>query len=172
MATEPLLDVDNVVTVSMTAVVTPDGSLGDYSDAVIDTQEIKGEFDATITQVDSITYSYTIPWENRTGIGNLSQYGSVQYDKHDTIVFTTPLTTTQVLAKKLFPYITYIDTGSAVVDPSFSNMSQVADNFQDANYTLPASSLTVIENSNSTLGAPPVPFNATLAYIYGVSLEK
>jgi hypothetical protein len=169
VATEPLLDTDSMVTVNMTAIVSSDGLLLDYRSASILKQAIVGRFDAVIVGLDRKTYSYSIPWEKRTGLGDLSGFGTVDFRKVDSIVFTSPLTTAQVVAKKQFPYVVYIDPNSAMVEGSFSNSSQVALNFQDANYTLPPSFLDIVSNSTES-EAPPVPFNATLRYSYFIRL--
>ncbi len=166
--TPPLLDVGNTVTVSMTAIVDNNGNLVDYTDASIMTQNIVQQFNASIISLQSTSYSYSIPWVNRS-LGNLSRFGTVQYSEMDSIIFTTPLTVTQTIQKKQLPYIAYIGPDSAIVEPSFSNASLVADDFNDTNYTLPDSPLVITTNSSSV---PDVPFNATVGYTYSIMLQN
>jgi hypothetical protein len=168
VATEPLLDVDSPVTVQMTAIISDAGELLDYRAATIIKQTLEADFDARIIRMNGKSYSYTIPWENRTMVGDLSAFGKVDYKPVDSIVFTAPLTTPQVLAKKLFPYIVYIDTGSALVEPGFSDATQVALNFADVNYTLPPSKLTVYTNSSD---APLPDFDAAMLYRYEIEMD-
>ncbi len=169
--TPPLLDVDNVVSVSMTAIVDDNGNLIDYTNANIMTQNIAQRFNASIIGLESKSYSYTIPWANRSGLGNLSQYGTVVYKERDSIIFTTQLSVTQTIQKKQLPYITYIGPDSADVEQSFTDANLVAQDFNDTNYTLPDSQLVII--ANSSLGEDPaVPFNATVTYTYSVALQN
>jgi hypothetical protein len=161
---EPLLDTDSVVTVKMIAVVN-EGTLIDYYSPEISQQTVQGRFDATVVRLDHKEYSYFIPWQSRNSLGNLSRFGTVKYDKVDAIVFTTPLNTTQVIGKKTFTYIVYIDQGSAQVDSDFDNVSQVSLNFQDVQFELPPSKLLI-----STNQTPDIPFNATVMYSYAIAL--
>lgn len=168
--TEPLLDADSPVTVNMTAVVDGNGYLVDYGSAEISQQVVDNVFNATITGFEGKTYTYSIPWENRTSINASALSGQVDFQKSDMIVFTSTLTTAQVVAKKQFGYIQYIDTGSAIVSPDFANLSQVQANFQDVNYTLPASQLTVSMNSSDS-PAPALPFSPLVSYSYNLTLQ-
>jgi hypothetical protein len=169
VATEPLLDVDSVVTVNMTAIASADGVLLDYRSARIVSESVQAVFDATISRLVKKTYSYVIPWEDRDSLGEVGGSGVADYRRVDSILFTTPLTAQQVVAKKAFPYITYIDTSSAMVEASFTNASQVAINFQDANYTLPASVLTITMNSSGD-EPPELKFEPDTAYTYELAL--
>ncbi len=166
VATEPLVDSDSVVTVSVIGVIA-DGQVVDIQSASIMLQNVELGMNATVASLDHETYSYVIPWENRTQLGNLSAYGNYSYNKVDTVIFTTPLSLDQVMAKKQFPYISYIDQGSASVDPSFSNATQLAINFADVNYTLPPSRLTIQTNQT-----PPIPFNSSVTYTYDLVLNQ
>ncbi len=163
VVTEPLVDSDTEVEVSMVAVV-QDGQVIDIRSAAIKTQDLNLQLQAKVASLDHKTYSYVIPWENRTGL-NLSNFTSYDFNKLDSIIFTTPLNVSQVIVKKQFSYITYIGTDSAQVDPSFSNASLVAENFADVGYTLPSSSLTILTNDT-----PELPFNSTVSYSYDLEL--
>jgi hypothetical protein len=168
--TDPILDVDNTVTVNMSVTVDDNGQLVSYNSPRIVTQDITGEFNASIVGLESKTYSYTIPWEGRTGLGNLSQFGAVDYNEVGSIVFKTPLSTSQVIQKKQLPYIVYIDSGSAKVEQSFTNTSLIAADFNDTNYTLPASALVI--TTNSSMEDPFLPYNATVSFTYLVMLQN
>jgi|GEM_PF-5193060 len=167
--TPPLLDVDNVVSVSMTAIVDNNNNLVDYTNAEIMTQDIAQRFNASIVSLEGKTYSYTIPWANRS-LGDLSQYGTVHYNERDSIIFTTPLSVTQTIQKKNISYVTYIGPASADVEQSFTNASQVALDFNDTNYTLPDSQLVI--TTNSSMEDPYLPYNATVSFTYLVILQN
>ncbi|MFN7990924.1 MAG: hypothetical protein U0R44_02075 [Candidatus Micrarchaeia archaeon] len=164
--TEPLLDVDSPVTVSMIAVVN-NGILIDYRSAEILLQSLDLQLDAIVERLDAKVYSYSIPWQNRTDVGNLSDLGEVDYKGIDSIVFKTPLNTSQILVKKKFPYISYIDASSAQVSPGFNNISLIAENFADTPFTLPPSRLTITTNKTLSL-----PFNGTVLYNYVLALNQ
>ncbi len=166
VVTQPLVDSDNVVTVSLIGVIS-DGQVIEVQSSNVLVQNVQLEMNATVASLDHKTYSYSIPWENRTSLGNLSSYGNYSYNQVDTVIFANQLTLGQVMAKKQFPYITYIDQGSASVDPSFSNVTQFATNFADVNYTLPPSSLTIQTNET-----PALPFNASVTYSYDLVLDQ
>jgi len=169
--TEPLLDVDNIVSVNMTAIVDENGQLVNYGAASIMTQDITERFDASILRLERKTYSYTIPWEDRDGLGNLSAFGKVDFKRIDSMIFKTPLSTSQVIQKKQLPYITYIDQGSALVEQSFSNSSMLAKDFNDTNYTLLDSRLVITANS-STTEDPSLPYDATIRFTYSIMLQN
>jgi hypothetical protein len=162
--TEPVLDSGSDVTVSMIAVVRND-LLIDYASPVILLDEKSILVDALVQDINHKSYSYIIPWESRNSLTNLSQYGEVDYKKSDAIIFSKQLDIGQIMAKKQFPYIEYIDAGSAKVSSSFDNLTQLDTNFQDVGYTLPDSILAIKTNST-----PDIPFNATVTYDYEMLL--
>ena len=162
--TEPLVDVDTEVTVSMSATVA-DGVLISYNAPSIQMQQLSLQLDGTIAQVNSNIYSYAIPWENRTL--DLSSYGDVKYNRVDSVIFKTPLNVTQIMAKKAFPYVTFISADSATVEKDFSNITELETNFADTPYTLPPSTLRITANET-----PDIPFNATVRYRYMVSTNS
>jgi len=165
VVTEPLLDADSAVTVQLIAIVN-EGTLIDYRSAQIMSEEVTIPMGASVASLDSTIYAYSIPWESRDSLGNISQYGTVDYRRLDSIIFTTPLTMTQVMAKKQFQYVTYIDVSSAQVLPSFTNTSEVAANFADVQYELPASRLVLSANQT-----PDLPFNASISYSYTLDIS-
>lgn len=164
--TEPLLDADSQVMVSMVAVVSNDQLIG-YDSAAIMLQPLALELDANVDALNHKVYTYTIPWESRNSVGNLSGYGTVEYNKVDSIVFDSPLTLDQIVAKKQFPYITYIDAYSAMVASGFDNTTQIQSNFQDVPLTLPPSTLEIMTNQT-----PDLPFDSTVSYSYAMSLPE
>lgn len=160
VVTEPLLDVDSEVTVSMVATVA-DGMLINYASPQIMLQPLHLSLNASVVRLDNKVYSYVVPWESRNSLGNLSAYGAVEYGRVDSVIFKTPLNVSQIMAKKMFPYVVFIDAGSATVEPGFVNVTQLAINFQDTPYELPPSALRIVTNET-----PDIPFNATVRYSY------
>ncbi|MFH0884432.1 MAG: hypothetical protein V1861_01860 [Candidatus Micrarchaeota archaeon] len=164
VVTEPMLDADSQVTVSMIAVLR-DGVLIDYSSASIVLEQIDLLLDTRVESLDGAVYRYTIPWGERNSIGDLSRYGSdAVYKKVDSIVFNTPLTVSQIMTKKQFPYIVYIDAGSAQVEQTFSNVTELQTNFADTPFTLPDSILTITTNET-----PELNFTGSVTYRYTLS---
>jgi hypothetical protein len=158
VATEPFLDAGEVVTVSMVG-ISNSGMLIDYNSQQIALTQLDLLFSAEAGEPVSESVTYLVPWENRNNVTNESGV----YNKVDSIVFTTPLTINQILAKKQFPYITYIDANSAQVSSSFDNKSQVLVNFQDTNVTFPTSTLTTNESLD-------LPYQKQVFYTYNLSL--
>lgn len=140
VVTEPLIDAGESVSVSMVAVVSS-GHVIDYSSASVLLEPVDIVLDAEVESLESLIAVYSIPWESRNGL-DLSGMDAT-YTQVDSIIFTTPLTVTQVMTKKQFSYITYIDANSAQVEPSFDNMTLLETNFQDTPYSLPDSTLEV-----------------------------
>jgi hypothetical protein len=163
--TEPLLDTDSEVTVTLIAVVNS-GFIIDYRSASIIMQEVVIPLEARVASLGHKIYIYSIPWESRDTIGDLSQYDGADYRRVDSIIFTTPLTVDQIMAKKQFSYITYIDASSAQVEPSFTNETQIGLNFQDTQYGLPPSTLIITTNET-----PDIPFNASVSYSYTLDIS-
>ncbi len=162
VATEPLLDSDNEVSVYMVAVVS-EGVVVDYGSASILLNNIEVLVNATLDSLNFKSYTYSIPWEERNNIGDISKYGKIDYKKVDLIVFKTPLSAEQILIKKQLPYITYIDSDSAQVESDFTNISLLETNFADAPFDLPDSKLVIVTN-----GTPDVKFNHTIKYQYSL----
>ncbi len=158
VATEPLLDAGETVTVAMIG-ISNNGMLIDYNSQQIALTKMDLLFSAEPGEPISESVTYTVPWEHRNNVTNASG----TYNRVDSIVFTTPLTINQILAKKQFPYITYIDANSAQVLGSFDNKTQVLVNFQDTNVTFPSSMLV----TNETL---ELPYAKSVFYTYNLSL--
>jgi hypothetical protein len=165
VVTEPLLDTDSDVTVSM-MVVLRDKALIDYSSASFAMQQVELLMDARVDSLDGRVYAYSIPWGDRNKVGNASEFGQAEYEKVDSIVFSPPLSVSQIMVKKQFLYITYIDSGSAQVKPSFDNVTELQINFADTPYTLPPSSLTILTNQTPDLDFTP----DSVRYRYTLSL--
>lgn len=164
--TEPVLDSGSMVTVSMIAVVSKD-VLVDYASPAIMLERKSIIVDALVQGLNHGIYSYVIPFEERNNLTNLSQYSDADYRRSDTIVFSQQLDIGQMMAKKQFPYIVYIDAGSAQVSPSFDNLTQLETNFQDVGYTLPDSFLTIRSDSE-----PGIPFTPDVAYEYSLLIDE
>jgi hypothetical protein len=160
---EPLLDADSLVTVSMVAVLR-DNVLIDYSSATLLLQPVDILVDASVASLDGKVYTYVIPWAERNSVGNLSGFGDeAMFNRVDSVVFTTPLSVEQIMTKKQFSYVVYIDSGSATVSPSFDNLTELQKNFADTPFTLPPSVLTITTNSTPELNfTPEVRYRYTL----------
>lgn len=163
--TEPLVDSGEQVAVSMVAVVSSDQVI-DYSSASLLLQPEELTLDAEVESLDGVTATYTIPWEERNSL-DLSGLEDTEYDKVDSIIFTTPLTVSQVLAKKQFTYITYIDANSAQVESSFDNTTLLETNLQDTPFTLPDSTLVVRAEEEPDLSYSP----DSVSYRYTLRLQ-
>lgn len=161
---EPILDSDSEVTVSMVA-VTQNGMLIDYTSASLVLENLDIMLNTTVVSLDGSVFRYSIPWVERNSVGDLSQYGNgTEYGKVDSVVFTTPLTVSQILVKKQFPYVVYIDANSMQVEPSFSNLTRLQENFADTPFTLPDSPLTIASAVMPELNyTPSVTYRYTLA---------
>lgn len=163
---EPILDVDSEVTVYIVAVVN-NHQIVEVTSAKFLTQNLDLELDGSVAGLDCKIYTYSIPWEKRNSLDDLGRYGAVNYKKIDSIIFNPPLDVSQILAKKQFPYILYIDASSAQVDPSFDNVTLLQANFQDISFVLPPSELTIITNQTLDL-----PFASNISYRYVFTLQN
>ncbi|MFZ5867215.1 MAG: hypothetical protein ACOYXY_15120, partial [Thermodesulfobacteriota bacterium] len=141
VVTEPLVDAGEQVGVSMVAVVSS-GQIIDYSSASLLMQPVDFTIEAEVVSLDWTTVTYSVPWEERNSI-DPSAFDEAEYQKVDSIIFESPLTPSQVIAKKQFSYITYIDENSAQVESGFDNLTRIETNFQDVNYSLPSSTLVI-----------------------------
>lgn len=174
--TEPLLEADSDVAVSMVAVISGSRVL-DYGSAQLLIQELSIRVNATVASLGHKTFRYTVPWDERNSVEGLDSY-DYEYKRVDSIVFDAPLDVGQVMAKKQLSYVTYIDSSSAQVQPSFDNATLVAGDFADAQYRLPPSTLTITANDTPELGITAVPavsyyylFEPEWEYEYGEPLE-
>ena len=158
VATEPLLDAGEEVTVSMVG-ISNNGVLIDYNSQQISLTIVDLLFSAEAGEPVSESITYSVPWEHRNNVTNESG----EYSRSDSLIFTAPLTVSQIMAKKQFPYITYIDANSAQVLSSFDNKTQVLVNFQDANVSFPSSVLVTDE-------ALDLPYPNVTYYTYNLSL--
>lgn len=171
--TEPLLEADSEIGVAMIG-ISSEGRLIDYSGAKIQAGRVTINANATIMSMDHTSYNYIIPWADRVAVatmlaGNPGQY-TYKYDKKDMVIFSTPLTLTQIMAKRQFLYVVYIDANSAAVSGDFDNQTLLEENFADAAIVLPPSSLDI--STNSTNLSLAIPFNSTIRYSYTVKLPN
>ncbi len=165
VVSEPIVDAGSDVSVRMVAVVSR-GAVIDYSSASLEYGEIEALIDATVESVDSTVYSYSIPWESRNSV-DLMPYPDHEYARIDTVVFNPPLGVSQILAKKQFPYVTYIDSGSMQVLPSFDNLTALEENFADTPFTLPPSRLAISSGQQ-----PEIPFVPEVSYRYTLRIGE
>ena len=157
---EPILDSGGEVTVSMVAVVR-NNALIDYNSAGLALNEINVLMDAEVIALERTSYTYSIPWEERNSL-NLS--GNHTFRRIDSIIFSKTLDISQITQKKQLSYVTYIDSRSAQVLPSFDEAAQVAFDFSDVGYSLPPS--TLITDFDAGLD-----FNRSVAYRYAIRLS-
>ncbi len=160
VVTEPLLDAGDEVTVTMVG-VSNNGNLIDYHSQAIQMEVVQLQMEADVSSLNHKEYIYLIPWEERNSIGETGW----DYDKVDALIFEPPLETIQIMAKKQFQYITYIDAGSAQVLSDFDNKSQVLINFQDTNVTFPDSILKIRTNET-----PDIDYDGSVTYSYTLAL--
>ncbi len=163
--TEPLVDAGETVTVSMVG-ISKNNLLIDYHSAFIVLQEVQLQLDGKVESVNSKTYIYEIPWEERNSVGNMTEYGKAEYRKIDAMLFDPPLDVNQIVSKKYLSYITYIDSSSAQVLPSFTNKTQVLSDFENVSVVLPSSLLRISTNQSIDL-----PYEGTVQYSYTLRLN-
>jgi len=165
VVTEPLIDVDNEITIRMVARVA-DGVLVDYSAPLVVSKEKKFEVEGTVLAVDYI-YTYSIPWKERTKIEveKLSDYGEVKYRKRNTVSFNQPLTISEVLEKKNISYITYIDQYSIECDENFTDEEMIRSDFDGKEMTFVPSILVIVSNKTVDLN-----YSGELVYRYKISI--
>lgn len=164
VVTEPIVDAGSPVSVGLTAIVNDDYLVGYYNAALL-LQEENIAVDAVIKALDYKQYRYVIPWQNRTSV-NLSEYEYADYTRKDIIVFNPQLDLNQIMVKKQFPYVEYIDAGSATLSKDFDNLTKLQSNFQDVSYTLPDSVLIIRTNET-----PDLAFDAEVTYVYLLELQ-
>jgi hypothetical protein len=162
---EPLVDADNEVPIKMVAVVSNNQIVG-YQSAEMLVSATTLSLDAQVDSLNQTLYTYTIPWENRNSLEDLSSY-SIDYKKVDSILFSQPLSVTQIIAKKQLYFITYIDTNSAQVVSSFDNVTELNEAFVDVSFTLPSSTLTIVSNEQ-----PDLNYAASVVYTYLISVNS
>lgn len=166
VVSQPLVDADSVVPIQI-GVTLRDDVIISYDSASILEEDVSLTLDAKVVSLSHKTYAYSIPWENRNSLGNLSAYGEVDYKKVDSIIFTQPLSIDQIVLKKAAPFVLYIDANSAQVEPSFDDLEQLNTTFQGINFVLPPSKLTI-----STNMTPDLQYNSVVTYSYIVTLTN
>ncbi|MBI5047003.1 hypothetical protein HZC07_04725 [Candidatus Micrarchaeota archaeon] len=161
--TEPLVDVDSTVTLSVVG-VSRDGEFQGYQSAEILIDRFNSTVNASVTKINYRVYTYKIPWESRNSI-NVTN--TSRYSKTNTIIFSPELSPQQVIVKRGLTYITYIDTSTAEIEPTFENSTKIRADFAGLNVTFPDSNLIVVTNGTDNL-----PFNSTVKYSYNVLLPN
>lgn len=155
VVTEPLIDTDESVTVSMLGVA-ENGFLVGYGSATILFSEKQVQLTATI-QSTSAEYIYTIPWEER----DIDAEGD--YTRVDSLIFGDPLDLGQIMTIKQFDYIEYIDENSAQVKADFVNKTKVEEDLGNISVRFPPSTLITQEELD---------FDGSALYTYSVILES
>ena len=164
LATEPLVDVDTSVTVRMIAEI-DNGMIVGYGSPVLVSEDKEIEVDAAVLEAEYI-HTYLIPWHERNNVSteDLEGYGTVQYEKKNSVLFNQPLTMDGVMEKKNLDYVEYIDQYSIECDEYLTNVTQIENDFGQ-NITFPDSILTIVSNETLELG-----YAGSVLYSYVVLL--
>jgi len=160
---EPLVDADNEVTVYMVAIA-QGGQLVAYHSARIMMNKVTLHANVTVDALNHKLYTYSIPWESRNSV----DASSGTYAKMDTILFSSPLNVSQIVAKRSLPYVVYIDANTAQVSPELDNSTQVMADFEGIDVVFPQSTLTILTNDTPA----ELPYNSTVRYSYVVGLPE
>jgi hypothetical protein len=162
---EPLVDADTEVPVTMTATLQNNQIISYEASLIVSTENLTAN--AKVDSINMTTYTYTIPWDERNSL-DLSKYDNVKYTKVDSIVFTEPLSVSQILAKKSsFSFIEYIDSSSAQVNSSFNDLDQLEEAFGDVGFTLPPSTLVITSDEE-----PALDYEHTTLYTYSIYVDS
>lgn len=147
---EPMLEADSEVSVQFIVSV-QNGYLANIASAELMADEVNESVEASVSGMNYIEHTYSIPWVNRTSVdaAGMSEYGDAEYVRNDIVHFQRELTVDEVKSKKELPYITYIDMHSVQVSGDFTNSSQVESDFADAGPQFQPSVLKI--TSNETL---------------------
>ncbi len=164
IVTEPIVDVDTEVTITMVVGVL-DGIIVNYGSPIIASEEEEIIVDAKITEV-SFIHTYLIPWEERTSIDeNVTDYEAVYLQK-DSVLLKQPLTREEIMEKKNISYVEYIDQYGIECSENFNNITQIMNDF-GSNITLPDSILTITSNETVNLN-----YSGSVVYYYTLSLPE
>ena len=169
VVTEPLVDADNEVPVTMMAVIINE-ELVNYNSPIIVSSTVKVNGNASIVSIDGKNYEFTIPWESRAepDVQSLKEkYGneSVSYERNDLIAFPKKLTVLQQTEIRTLPYVTFISESSALVAQNFTDREQAISDFNNVTIIFPDSLLNIVANETVSL-----PYNGTSFYSYSVML--
>jgi len=145
--TEPIVDVDTEVRITMIAQVV-NGMLAGYGSVLLVTEEVDVEVPAAVLETEHI-YTYLVPWGERNDIDTEEIGGETQYTKKNVVYLAQPLSVEEILAKKNLSYIEYIDQYSIECSGDFTDMERVSNDF--GNVTFPDSVLVVISNESVEL---------------------
>ncbi len=161
--TEPIVDVDTEVRISMLAQVV-NGMLSGYGSALLVTEDVEVEAASTVLEAKYI-HTYLVPWDERNDVDIEELPGEVEYDKNDFVYFGQPISVEEVLEKKNLSYVEYIDQYGIECSSGFNDADRVENDFE--NVTFPDSVLTVITNETVDLH-----YDGTTVYRYRLSLPQ
>ncbi len=147
-----LFEPDTTVSIKMIAGVVENQLYG-YSNPILLSEEKEIAVNATVLSEESRLYTYTIPWEERrkVEVEDIEEYGEVDYELRNTVLFSIPLTSEEVIAKKSLSYITYIDMYSIETSGDFDDSGQIDSDFPENEPTYPDSVLSVRTNESIDL---------------------
>jgi len=165
--TEPLVDADNEVPVSMMAIVVGNG-LVDYGSPTINSSIVTIHGNATVISMQGREYVFMIPWEKRSELDIAllqEKYGneSIDFSKNDLVTFPNKLTVPQITEKRKLLYITYISDTSASVTWNFTNKEAMTSDFGNVTVAFPDSVLKIVTNDTVSL-----PYNGSSLFSYSV----
>lgn len=164
VVTEPIVDVDTEVRITMVAQVR-NGMLYNYGSPLLVTEEKELEVRSTVLSVEHI-YTYLVPWEDRNSVDIEDiDDGEVEYQKKNTVFFNQPIGVEEVMEKKNLDYVEYIDQYSIECNENFTNITVVEKDF--VNVTFPDSVLTVVSNQSIELE-----YEGSVIYQYTLSMPS
>lgn len=137
VGTEPFSNEGGILRLKM-SVEAENGYLARYSQPMI--APISATFVAKATVQEKLFdyYSYVVPWEKRNEIdvNALSEkYGAenVSYSKKDSVILSTPLSTSEMLTKK-YDYISFITEYDITPNENFTDKERILSDFGNATF--------------------------------------
>ncbi len=105
-------------------------------------------------------HTFKIPWEKRNEV---EVPEGAEYVRKDMVKFLVPLNAETLKRTASLPYIRSLSPEFALVDPNFTNSSQVVNDFGAVSF--PPSLLKI-----SSEEAPPLPYPKTSSYLYSLKV--
>lgn len=178
MLMKPLIEEDQEVTVQFLATV-QNGFLVNIENAVLVADEISEAVNGTVVKLESITYTYEVPWNQRNEIeGILLEDNKTSYSKNNIVYFEGELTMDEVIERKDLEYLTYIDQYSVGVVENFTDIDRMREDFPETvDFNLPPSTLVLTADEESNLPYELIDTTRTYSIalpktIKGYSLDK
>lgn len=162
-----LFQADSYVSISM-IVGLSEGQIYGYSNPVLLSEEKSIIHEGTVVSMDSMKYTCTIPWKNRTQVDVLefSDGGNASYEQRNSVVFSESLSSSEIIEKKLLSYVSYIDQYSVDVSANFTDMERLVSDFPGKQPVFSNSTLVVEAAEPVDIG-----WDCELVYSYTVLLS-